>query len=465
MKMRLEKDSVGELDIPIEAYYGVHTLRANHNFAISQQSIHPFLIKSLIMVKQAAAQTNKKAGELTAEQAQAIQTACQEIQTGRFDNQFIVDAIQGGAGTSTNMNINEVIANRAIELLGGEKGDYSIIHPNDHVNCAQSTNDVYPTAGKLAVLQLISSLDWELRKLEESFQRKAKEFQSILKIGRTQLQDAVQMTLGDTFRAYASATKRSRKSIERTADTLKEVNLAGTAIGNSMNASDYYKEHIIENLNEISNFTLTQAEDLFDATQNLDPFIRVSSELKACGLALSKISNDLRLLASGPRAGIGEINLPVMQNGSSIMPGKVNPVIPEVVSQIAYKIAGNDTTISMAAESGQLELNAFEPVIFQSLFESIEWMTRGVRTLRKNCIEGISANEDVCREQVESSLALATTLSPIIGYQKAAELAKEAHLTGRTIKEVVIEKGWLTESDIHQYLSFDREHSSVLFGK
>lgn len=461
MNERIERDSIGELPIPKHAYYGINTLRANQNFMITRQSIHPLFIKSVAMIKQAAAQTNRKAGKLSAEKAQAIQTACLEILSGKFDDQFMIDPIQGGAGTSTNMNANEVIANRAIELLGGEKGEYTLIHPNDDVNCAQSTNDVYPTAGKLALLQMLPSLEQELSKLQEAFNEKAQEFKYVSKIGRTQLQDAVPMSLGDSFSAYASAVKRSIESLFHTVKELKEVNLGGTAIGNGMNTSAYYREHIVEELNQVSHMDLVQASNLFDSTQNLDSFIRVSGELKAAGLAISKICNDLRLLASGPRTGINEIQLPSKQNGSSIMPGKINPVIPEVFSQIAYKIVGNDATISMAAESGQLELNAFEPVIFHSLFESVEWLTHGVHTLRVNCVEGIEANKEVCAEHIENSLALATTLSPILGYQRSSTLAKEAHHLGKTVKQVVIEKGWMTEQELRQILQPEEKLASV----
>jgi aspartate ammonia-lyase len=376
-----------------------------------------------------------------------------EVAAGEWDKEFIVDAIQGGAGTSTNMNANEVIANRAIELLGGRKGDYSLVHPNDDVNCAQSTNDVYPTAGKLAALQLLQLLIWELDALQEAFSKKSEEFSYVKKMGRTQLQDAVPMRLGDSFKSYHTAVKRGKESILHVLEALKEVNLGGTAIGNGVNASEYYQEHVVEELSQVSGIVLTQAEDLFDATQHVDVFIRVSAELKACALSLSKICNDLRLLSSGPRTGIAEIRLPARQNGSSIMPGKVNPVIPEVVSQIAYKIAGNDTTISMAAEAGQLELNAFEPVIFQSLFESIEWLSQGVQTLRVNCVEGIEVNEVHCAEQVENSLALATLLAPLLGYQRSSTLAKEAHQLGVSVKEVILEKGWLSEHEFNQLLN------------
>lgn len=465
MMNRIERDSIGEVDVPKYAYYGINALRAKENFTISNQSSHPAFIRSLATLKQAAAQTNMESGELSHRKAQAIQAACQEIVAGELTEQFIVDPIQGGAGTSANMNANEVIANRAIELLGGEKGDYSIIHPNDDVNLSQSTNDVYPTAGKLAILKLLEVLKWELIKIEEAFKQKAVEFEFIPKMGRTQLQDAVPMTLGDTFQAYASSIKRLKNRLNNVESELKEVNLGGTAIGNGVNASLYYQTHIVESLNQVSGFTFIQAENLFDATSNLDSFIRVSGELKACALTLSKICNDLRLLASGPRAGIGEIKLPAKQNGSSIMPGKINPVILEVMTQIAYKIAGNDTTISMAVEAGQLELNAFEPVIFYSLFESVEWLTHGIHTLRENCIEGIEANEEVCRKQIEESLSLATNLSPFLGYQKASKLAKEAECLGKTIVEVVIEKGWLTERELEQILEPKRQVAKVAFGK
>lgn len=460
--VRVEKDTIGKMNIPKEAYYGVNAGRAKANFAISKQKVHPELIKSLTMVKQAAAETNYKAGVLSKEKSQAIVSACKDILSGKFHNQFIVDPIQGGAGTSSNMNANEVIANRAIEYLGGERGEYSLIHPNDEVNLAQSTNDVYPTAGKLALLRLVEPLDWELCQLEVSFEEKAQAFAEIRKMGRTQLQDAVPMRVGDTFKSYQTATGRVRKQLKQILEGLKEINLGGTAIGDGVNASRYYKEHVVEELNQISGIRFIQAVDLFDATQNLDHFLRVSSELKACALTLSKICNDLRLLSSGPRTGLSEIVLPSKQNGSSIMPGKINPVIPEVFTQIAYKVAGNDTTISMAVEAGQLELNAFEPIIFHSLFESIEWLTKGVNTLRVQCINGIEVNEDVCSEQVEHSLALATELSPILGYQRSSMLAKEAHRLGRSVKEVLLEKEWLSEVEIEQFI---KEKKAVALAK
>lgn len=384
--MRLESDSIGEMEVPGEAYYGVQALRANENFPITGNSLHPDFIKNMARIKRAAAITNMRAGRLKPEIANAIESACNEVVCGMFASEFIVDGIQGGAGTSANMNMNEVIANRAIEMLCGKKGDYSIVHPNDHVNMAQSTNDVIPTAGKLTVLDLLKKLEKSLKKLDSALYKKADEFDGVIKIGRTQLEDAVPMRLGQSFHAYATMIERDMDRIEKAKKEMYTVNMGATAIGTGINTSEYYFDHIVPTLARVSGYPLVQADDLFDATENLDGFVRVSSCLKACAVNLSKMCNDLRILASGPKAGFGEITLPAMQNGSSIMPGKVNPVIPEVVSQVAFHIIGHDVTITMAAEAGQMELNAFEPVVFYNLFDSISTLTHAVDTLTDNCI-------------------------------------------------------------------------------
>lgn len=452
-KMRLESDSIGTMEVPKEAYYGVQTLRAKENFAITGNKMHPVFIKELAKVKKACAITNRNAGSLELELAEAIIRACDEVIRGRFAEEFIVDAIQGGAGTSANMNMNEVLANRANELLGGRKGDYSRIHPNDHVNMAQSTNDVIPTAGKLTVLELLKPLVRELGRLEMELNIKAEEFDDVIKMGRTQLQDAVPMRLGQTFRGYASMVSRDKKRIEDSYKEMYVVNLGGTAIGTAINVPDSYLYNIVPNLSKVSGYPLKQAENLFDATENLDGFVAVSGVLKACAVDLSKMCNDLRLLSSGPRTGFGEINLPAKQNGSSIMPGKVNPVIPEVVSQVAFHVVGHDMTITMAAEAGQMELNAFEPVVFYNLFDSITTLKEAVETLVDNCIKGITANRERCKELMESSVGIVTALCPYIGYKKSADIAKTALKTGRTVREIVLENELMDEKTLKQVLN------------
>ena len=446
--MRLESDSIGEMEVPGEAYYGVQALRANENFPITGNSLHPDFIKNMARIKRAAAITNMRAGRLKPEIANAIESACNEVVCGMFASEFIVDGIQGGAGTSANMNMNEVIANRAIEMLCGKKGDYSIVHPNDHVNMAQSTNDVIPTAGKLTVLDLLKKLEKSLKKLDSALYKKADEFDGVIKIGRTQLEDAVPMRLGQSFHAYATRIERDMDRIENAKKEMYTVNMGATAIGTGINTSEYYFDHIVPTLAKVSGYPLVQADDLFDATENLDGFVRVSSCLKACAVNLSKMCNDLRILASGPKAGFGEITLPAMQNGSSIMPGKVNPVIPEVVSQVAFHIIGHDVTITMAAEAGQMELNAFEPVVFYNLFDSISTLTHAVDTLTDNCIIGITANEERCQKLLDASVGITTALCPYIGYKKAASLAKESLRTGVPVKKLVLKHGLMKEKQL-----------------
>ena len=384
--------------------------------------------------------------------AQAIIQACDEILDGNLRDQFIVDAIQGGAGTSANMNANEVIANRAIEILGGTKGDYSIVHPNDHVNMSQSTNDVIPTAGKITVLKLLPQTIKELEKLEKAMEEKEAEFDDILKMGRTQLQDAVPMRLGQSFGAFAHVLKRDIKRLKNVMDEMKVLNIGATAIGTAINVAPYYLANISYELSKVAGISLKQADDLIDATQNLDGFVSVSGVLKTCAVDISKISNDLRLMSSGPRTGLSEINLPARQNGSSIMPGKLNPVIPEVVSQVAYLIIGHDYTITMAAEAGQLELNAFEPVLFHHLFESIDTLKEAAATLTKHCITGITANKGQCEEYIEKSVGISTALCPYIGYAKSAEIAKKSLKTGISVKELVLEEGLLKEEELKEIL-------------
>ena len=444
----MEHDSIGALNVPAEAYYGVQSMRAATNFQITHRPLHPVLIDSIVMVKKAAAITNEKSGKLDQQIAQAIIQACDEILDGNLRDQFIVDAIQGGAGTSANMNANEVIANRAIEILGGTKGDYSIVHPNDHVNMSQSTNDVIPTAGKITVLKLLPQTIKELEKLEKAMEEKEAEFDDILKMGRTQLQDAVPMRLGQSFGAFAHVLKRDIKRLKNVMDEMKVLNIGATAIGTAINVDPYYLANISYELSKVAGISLKQADDLIDATQNLDGFVSVSGVLKTCAVDISKISNDLRLMSSGPRTGLSEINLPARQNGSSIMPGKINPVIPEVVSQVAYLIIGHDYTITMAAEAGQLELNAFEPVLFHHLFESIDTLKEAAATLTKHCITGITANKGQCEEYIEKSVGISTALCPYIGYAKSAEIAKKSLKTGISVKELVLEEGLLKEEEL-----------------
>ena len=452
MEFRVEKDSIGTKDVPENVYYGVQSLRAAENFHITGLNMHPEIINSLAYIKKAAAITNCEAGLLDKRRTQAIVQACDEILEGKFREDFIVDPIQGGAGTSLNMNANEVIANRAIEILGGKKGDYSVVNPNDHVNCGQSTNDVIPTAGKMTSLRLLKKLKKQLLRLHSALEQKADEFDGVIKMGRTQLQDAVPIRLGQEFKAYSVAILRDLNRMDKAMDEMRTLNMGGTAVGTGLNADESYLRRIVPNLSEISGMDLVQAYDLIDATQNLDSFVAVSGAVKACAVTLSKIANDLRLMSSGPRAGFGEINLPAKQNGSSIMPGKVNPVIPEVVNQVAFNAIGNDMTITMAAEAGQLELNAFEPIIFYCLFQSIDTIAYAVNTFVDNCVIGITANEPRCRYFVENSVGIITAICPYVGYQKAAEIAKEAIKTGESVRKLIIETGLLTKEQMDEIM-------------
>ena len=445
---RTEKDSIGEKKVPEDVYYGVQSLRAAENFHITGLNMHPEIINSLAYIKKAAAITNCEIGILDKDRATAIVQACDEIIEGKFHKDFIVDPIQGGAGTSLNMNANEVIANRAIEILGGKKGDYSVVNPNDHVNCGQSTNDVIPTAGKMTSLRLLRVLKEELLRLHKAFAQKAEEFDHVIKIGRTQMQDAVPIRLGQEFHAYSVAVLRDINRMDKAMDEMRFLNMGGTAIGTGINADKVYLNRIVPNLVEVSGMDLVQAFDLIDATQNLDPFVAVSGAIKACAVTLSKIANDLRLMSSGPRAGFGEINLPPKQNGSSIMPGKVNPVIPEVVNQVAFNVIGNDITITMAAEAGQLELNAFEPIIFYCMFQSIDTLAYAVRTFVDNCVSGITANEERCEELAENSIGLITAISPHVGYQKAADIAKKALKTGKSVRSLILEEDLMSKEEL-----------------
>ena len=462
---RVEKDSIGTKDIPEDVYYGVQTLRAAENFHITGLTMHPEIINSLAYIKKAAAITNYEVGLLPKSITDAIVKACDELLSGKLREDFIVDPIQGGAGTSLNMNANEVIANRAIEILGGKKGDYSIVNPNDHVNCGQSTNDVIPTAGKMTSLRLLHRLKAELLRLHKALCGKAEEFDHVLKMGRTQMQDAVPIRLGQEFKAYSVAVMRDIHRMDIAMDEMRKLNMGGTAVGTGINADERYLRRIVPNLNEISDMDFVQAYDLIDATQNLDPFVAVSGAIKACAVTLSKIANDLRLMSSGPRAGFGEINLPAKQNGSSIMPGKVNPVIPEVVNQVAFYVIGNDMTITMAAEGGQLELNAFEPIIFYCMFQSIDTLAFAVRTFVDNCVSGITANEDRCRYLVENSVGIITALSPYVGYQKAADIAKKAIQTGASVRKLILDEKIMSEDELNEVLDPENMTEPGISGK
>ena len=449
---RSEHDSLGTKDIPAGAYYGVQSLRAAENFRITGLSVHPQLITSVAEIKKAAALTNLEIGLLDRPVAEAIIRACNEITAGRLHNAFIVDPIQGGAGTSLNMNANEVIANRAIELLGGRKGDYALVSPYDHVNRSQSTNDVIPSAGKLTVLKLLTAARAQLERLCQALETKGEVFDDVLKMGRTQMQDAVPIRLGQEFRAYGQAVRRDIDRLGRVQEEMRRLNMGGTAVGTGINADGRYLRRIVPNLSKVTGLRLVQAEDLIDATQNADAFVSVSGAVKTCAVNLSKLSNDLRLMSSGPRCGLGEIELPPRQNGSSIMPGKVNPVIPEVVNQVAFQIMGNDLTITMAAEAGQLELNAFEPVILHNLIQSVEILDRAAQALTDHCIAGITANRERCRALVENSVGLITALCPHVGYERASQLAKRAIATGAPVRTLILEEGLADEETLDRIL-------------
>lgn len=411
---------------------------------------HKFIL-NIVRIKLAAAIANMKANSIDQKTGEAIVEACKEALDGKLDSGFITDAIQGGAGTTANMNVNEVIANRATELLGGKKGEY-LCHPNDHVNCSQSTNDVIPTAGRITVIELAGELIANVTELISSLDKKAAEFNDIIKMGRTQLEDAVPIRLGQEFAAYSSGLKRTLKLLEKAVGEMYSVNIGGTAIGTAINVEKVYLDEIVSTLSSVTGYALNRAENLIDATQNLDGFVYVSGALKTMAVSLSKMCNDLRLMSSGPKTGFEEITLPAKQNGSSIMPGKVNPVIPEVVTQVAFAVIGNDSTITLAAEAGQLELNAFEPVIFYKLFESLTCMKNAVKTLTVNCIDGITSNKKRCEQLLFDSVGTVTALCPYIGYKKAAELAKRALRENKKIKDLVKEQGLLDDALLEKIL-------------
>ena len=454
MSMRREHDLLGDRDVPADAYYGIHTLRAVENFPISGTpiSIYPDLIAALASIKLAAAKSNRELKLLDATRADAIVAAAEEVRAGRLHKEFVVDVIQGGAGTSTNMNANEVIANRALELLGRPKGDYEFLHPNEHVNMSQSTNDVYPTSLKLAAYSGIARLVDAMAVLRLAFEAKSEEFRDVIKMGRTQLQDAVPMTLGQEFSTYAVMLGEDEQRLKEAALLVCEINMGATAIGTGINAHPDYAGLVCQHLRTATGIPVVTASNLIEATQDCGSFVQLSGVLKRVAVKLSKTCNDLRLLSSGPRLGLGEINLPAMQAGSSIMPGKVNPVIPEVVNQIAFEVIGNDVTVTFAAEAGQLQLNAFEPIIAHSLFKSISHLQSGCLTLAKRCVSGISANREHLRRGVDNSIGIVTALNPYIGYANASQIAQEALYTNQTVYDLVLAKRLLTPEQLDYIL-------------
>ena len=451
---RIEHDLLGEREVPADKYYGIHTLRALENFPISGITIqaYPGLIDGLVFVKEACALANLQLGLLDKTKADAIMAACREIRSGKLHDHFAVDVIQGGAGTSTNMNANEVIANRALEIMGFERGNYKELHPLEHVNLSQSTNDVYPTAVKVALRFEIERLVNAMEILRLDFDQKAREFTDILKMGRTQLQDAVPMTLGQEFSTYAVMLMEDQQRLREAALLIQEINLGATAIGTGINSPAEYAPLVCKTLTELTGIQFITADNLVEATQDAGAFVQLSGVLKRVAVKLSKVCNDLRLLSSGPRAGLGEINLPPVQAGSSIMPGKVNPVIPEVVNQIAFEVIGNDVTVTFAAEAGQLQLNAFEPIIAHNLLNSLIYLRQGCLTLAERCVRGITANRERLDDIVNHSIGIVTALNPFIGYENASMVAKEAYATGKGVAEIVLSKGLLTREQLDEIL-------------
>ena len=453
-EFRTESDLLGELQVPLDAYYGVQTQRAINNYKISVNHMKDFpdYVAAIGYVKWAAALANKELGALDPEIADAICKASKEVTEGKFDDQFPVDMMQGGAGTSVNMNANEVIANRALELLGHQKGEYQYCSPNDHVNCAQSTNDAYPTAFRYTFVRMNRKLEAALEQLVSALRAKGVEFNSIIKMGRTQLQDAVPMTSGQEFTAFADNLEEEIANLERNVVLLKEINMGGTAIGTGLNAAPGFAELCARKMSELTGDELIPAPNLVEATPDTGAYVSYSGALKRLAVKLSKTCNDLRLLASGPRCGLHEINLPPMAPGSSIMPGKVNPVIPEVTNQVCFKVIGNDYAVTFAAEAGQLQLNVMEPVIAECIIESITWLTNAINTLREKCIEGITVNKEHCEKMVKNSIGIVTALNPYIGYKNSTKIAKEALATGGSVYDIVLEKGLLTKERLDEIL-------------
>ncbi|MCL6269169.1 aspartate ammonia-lyase [Sansalvadorimonas sp. 2012CJ34-2] len=468
MQYRTEEDLLGSMDVPAEAYYGIHTVRALENFQISNERIqdNQEFVKGMVLAKKAAALANGELGTIDPTVAEAIVKACDVIlETGKCMDQFPVDVFQGGAGTSVNMNTNEVLANLALELMGHEKGHYEIVNPNDDVNRCQSTNDAYPTGFRVALFNSTGNLLWSLEKLVAVIEVKSKEFADVLKMGRTQLQDAVPMTLGQEFRAYAVTLREELKNIHRCRELLLEVNLGATAIGTGINTPSEYSALAVRKLAEVTGQPYMQAADLVEATSDCGAYVMLSGAVKRMAVKMSKICNDLRLLSSGPRAGLNEINLPERQAGSSIMPAKVNPVIPEVVNQICFKVVGNDITITMAAEAGQLQLNVMEPVISQSLFESMHLLERGCETLMDKCIVGITANRDVCEKQVFDSIGIVTFLNPFIGHHEGDIVGQICAQTGRSVRDVVLERNLLSKVELDEIFSVENMKAPQYRGK
>jgi aspartate ammonia-lyase len=451
-KVRMEHDFLGDREVPADAYYGVQTLRGSENFPITGYRIHPALIRAMAIVKKAAALANRDTGQLDAKIANAIAAAADEVIGGKLHDQFIVDPIQGGAGTSINMNTNEVLANRALELLGQPKGKYEVVSPNTHVNMAQSTNDSFPTGVHLATLDLGKELLAELRRLHEAFAAKEKELDGVIKMGRTHLQDAVPIRLGQEFGAYRRVIGRDVARIQLVGRQLVEVNMGATAVGTGLNADPAYIAAVVKYLADFSGWPIQTAEDLVDATQNTDCYTEISAALKVCMMNLSKIANDLRLMASGPRCGLGELNLPARQPGSSIMPGKVNPVMAEVVNQVAFQVIGNDHTICLASEAGQFELNVMEPVLVFNLLQSISVMTNAFKVFRTFCVEGLTPNVERMKAYVDGSVGVITAINPHVGYETAARIAREANLTGKPVRELILRDGVLTKDQLDAIL-------------
>ena len=453
-KFRVESDLIGELQVPIDAYYGVQTQRALNNYKISNTRMcdYPEYIIAMAYVKMAAAAANAELGVLDPKIADAIVAACKEIVAGKLWDQFPVDMMQGGAGTSVNMNANEVIANRALELMGHKKGEYQFCSPNDHVNCAQSTNDAYPSAFRYTFVRMNKHVEEALRQLIAAFRAKGEAFKDIIKMGRTQLQDAVPMTSGQEFNAFANNLEEELANLERNAVLLKEINMGGTAIGTGLNAVPGFAELCTKKMSEFTGDSFEKAPDLVEATPDTGAYVSYSAALKRLAVKLSKTCNDLRLMASGPRCGLHEINLPAMAPGSSIMPGKVNPVIPEVTNQVCFKVIGNDTAVCFAAEAGQLQLNVMEPVIVECILESQTWLINVMNTLRTLCVEGITVNAEHCQKMVKNSIGIVTALNPYIGYKASTKVAKEALETGRSVYDLVLEKGLMTREKLDEAL-------------
>ncbi len=448
--MRIEKDTLGTMEVPDSAYYGAQTARAVHNFPISGLKPHPAFVWAVTIIKKCAAEANMVTGRLAPEIGNAIVAAADEVLAGALADQFVVDPFQAGAGTSHNMNVNEVLANRALELLGHQRGDFSILHPNDHVNMAQSTNDLIPTAIRLASLETLDPLLEALERLEQALAAKGKEFDHILKSGRTHLQDAVPIRLGQEFGAYAAAIRKNREGLEGCIPALLELGIGGTAVGTGLNAEPAYITQVVERLAIATGFPVTGSPDLFEAMQNMDPFLALSSALRRTAVNLGRIANDLRLLSSGPRTGLDEIRLPAVQPGSSIMPGKINPSMAEMTNMVCYQVMGNDQAVMLAVQAGQLELNVMMPLIAFNLLFSLELLKNCVQKFTDSCISGIVANEERCRTYLENSLGLVTVLAPSIGYNAAADVAKESMATGRSIREIVLARGLMSEKDLNE---------------